>query len=260
MKKLLVVLGIVAGIFSRAWAGVNSSICKNYYNGKCYYDSSTAVEYARYHNELINFDFVQHEHRSEFAPYYNSNIFISELLFTGLIGNNNIDEYHKYYNADVEGYRNHHYYAWFYLNDYEDNNPYKSDFSKSYWNSNELYKYAKSNKSTYKGMHFSFITKDTPRAYLDVSKVKIGDIIFIDKTDDGKMDFTLIVTKIDNTKRGYHKILVSYSNCGGGNNNYCGDGTLAYVYNRALSELNALYKYKATFHVFRPTFYSDNGL
>ncbi len=60
MKNLLVVLGIVAGVFSGAWAGVNSSSCKNYYNKKCYYDSSTAVEYAKYHNELINFDFVQH--------------------------------------------------------------------------------------------------------------------------------------------------------------------------------------------------------
>lgn len=245
---LVTMVGLVSGTF-----GADSSSCGNYINNKCYYNATVAANLGKY-NTLVNDDFMQREYKPWHAPYYNSNVYVSELLLAGLIGHEYIDYYHNEYLADKYGYQQYQYYAWFYESNYEASDPYQSGFSASYWNSNELYKYAKSNKDTYKGMHFDFVTEDTPRDYLVVSSVHIGDIIFMDKTDDGTMDFSFIVTEIDTAATGYDKILVSYSN---GENN---EGVAPFVFNRSLGEINQYNNYQATFHVYRPTFYSDYGL
>jgi len=87
-----------------------------------------------------------------------------------------------------------------------------------------LYKYVQNQATyaTYRGLHFTFVTDDSPTRALDFSKIKVGDIIFADwgyhtYTVDEYIDHVMIVTQ--KTGNSYEGIKVTYQS-GGGNINY----------------------------------------
>jgi len=133
------------------------------------------------------------------------------------------------------------YLRWFYISV----NNKGSAFTGADW----LYKYAKSNKNNYKGLHFDFITKDSISTALKINLIKKGDIIFADWTGDGIIDHTMIVTKKYNCNS-YGCVKVAYHNSSGN----------SMQKSRSLGSINSQYNYRAIFHVYRPTFYSDYGL
>ena len=94
-------------------------------------------------------------------------------------------------------------------------------------------------------LHFDFITKDSSSTSLEFSKIKLGDIVFADWTSDGIIDHTMIVT--NKSGNSYGGVSVTYQNASG------------YKERRNIS-LSAINKANTVFYVYRPTFYSDNGL
>ena len=120
------------------------------------------------------------------------------------------------------------------------------NLSSSWKGAKELKKYADANTNIkYKGMHFDFITKDSSSKSLEFSKIKLGDIVFADWTSDGIIDHTMIVT--NKSGNSYGGVSVTYQNASG------------YKERRNIS-LSAINKVNTVFYVYRPTFYSDNGL
>lgn len=108
---------------------------------------------------------------------------------------------------------------------------------------NELRDYADENLASYSGMHFNFITRDYSGngAALNVSAINVGDIIFVDYTDDGTMDHSLIV--VEKTGGYYDNVYVA------SHTDYYG--------HKKLSIINTYYNNQATFHVYRPTHFSE---
>jgi hypothetical protein len=119
----------------------------------------------------------------------------------------------------------------------------------------EFGRYARVNKTAYRGLHFQWVTDDVHTTFMDYSKVKPGDIISMDYGTrasqgyaDGTFDHTMVVTAYDRLRSGYNKIRVTYQGLKNGE-----------ITNRGLGDINEQYKYKATFTVWRPVDYSWSG-
>jgi hypothetical protein len=94
-------------------------------------------------------------------------------------------------------------------------------------------------------MNFTKQTNDTPTTALNFSKITIGDIIFVDWTNDGSIDHTMIVT--GGTTNGYSSTYVSYQS----------SSNTTPKKNKTLASLNAQFNYNNIFYVYRPTTYVD---
>lgn len=157
--------------------------------------------------------------------------FASQCILAGLVGSsdgNTVASKAPYFTADRNSY-----YSW-------------CTYTNAWINAQWLIQYAKGNISTYKGLHMTFITEDTPTKYMDYNRVQVGDIIFADWDNNGVMDHVMIVTEIWTNQSGYNRIRYAAHT-----NN---------AKNAGLGDLNVYYGYKATFHVYRPTDYNFSGM
>lgn len=116
----------------------------------------------------------------------------------------------------------------------------------------KLYEYAVYNKSTYKGLHFTYVTNDTLTTFMDYGKVKVGDIIFADWEHDGTIDHSMVVTDTSVWRSGYDEIEVTYQSTG--------SPSSTAKYNKGLGAINEAYDYQSLFYVYRPTDYNPSGL
>lgn len=157
-----------------------------------------------------------------------------------------------------------------------------NDRGTAFTSANQLYNYAKASDTEYKsnakfdyrGMHFKYITNDTPTQFFDqvvpgsTDMIEVGDIVFADwgcecqKADynctcdelvctgpDGTIDHTMLVTNIDNlpvSGAGYNRIELTYQSTN--------------RKNKKLGEINECHKYMSLFSVYRPVDYDPNGL
>lgn len=208
------------------------------------YDPNPAVSYAK-NNYDLPYGSQNPFHDYPYSVGGNCTNFASQAIIAGLTGEtspNGVYNRRKDFIADANSP-----YAWFFI---KDGTPSSTTRGKAWTGANDLYQYAKSNKSTYRGLHFQYITNDSPTSFMDYKQIKKGDIIFADWEGDGHIDHTMIVTdtQFDSWSwsiRGYDRIRVTYQ-----------------TYNKTdvgLGFLNELYKYKALFYVYRPTDYNPNG-
>lgn len=218
-------LGLSA-IFSVAFA-LTGSMCQAQ---RYTYNASAAASYAKIYYKNYN---------SLFANFASSGgdcaNFADQCVVAGLIGNSSgatVASNASRFSADKGSP-----YSWYYING--------NNHSTSWTYAPTLLQYAKSNKPSYKGLHFQFITEDSWTAYLNVNSVQVGDIIFADWTNDGTMDHVMIVTEIQTSQAGYNKIRVA---------SHTTD-----MANSGLGDINVLYRSRATFHVYRPTDYNFSG-
>mgnify|MGYP000399783700 CR=1 FL=1 len=240
--KATLVAGVLSVVSGSVFA-VNSNSCANYSNGKCYYNSTVAVDSAKYG---VAGDFLELDEHPTSAPHYDSNAYVSKVILSALVGNQwSAYNYRLEYLADENDYKNKGYLGWFFRGV-----PALVSYSDTWEFPDKFYKYAKGNKDTYKGMHFDYVTHDPSREYLDIMKIKKGDIIFADWGNDGIIDYTFLVTSLDSSKTNYDRIKVTYAR------GYSYPVTI----DRSLHNINIGHNYKATFKVYRPTFYSDLGL
>jgi len=233
MKHFVLLLGMLLCLNSVAF-GADENSCGDYEYGKCYYDSSFAVSYA-----------TEQVFSSEWNTYFpdyttlggNCTNFANQAIMAGLVGTtspatvyNNRLEYDTDYYGSGPNY-------WYYIS--------KTLVSSSWKGAGELYYYAiNNNNSTYRGLHFDFITKDSPTEALNFSQIRLGDVIFADWDGNNDVDHTMIVTyKSANTYSGTY---VTYQSS---------EGTTP-KRNISLSQINDI---NTVFHVYRPTFYSDTG-
>jgi len=275
MKKMFVIVTIVISLVSGAFA-IDSYSCKNFHIAKgkkvCVYDNNSASKYAlKYYNLIEKRD---KEINNPFGIFSNNcTNFINQAILAGFVGSTRLN----YVNACSTEY------------DTESNEPLQwyfreygltSDSSSSSWRgANSLFSYAKSSfsdlyKIKYNGLKFKLITRDyissfdkngkrrTNGGALEVQKVKVGDIVFIDYKDkkgnyskqnkplkdiktDKIIDHVFIVTKINTSTKSYNRILVT------GN-------TTTYA-NKGLGKINedSLYKRKVEFYILRPVFYVE---
>lgn len=176
--------------------------------------------------------------------------FVSQALIAGFIQSDSMKTvFDNRYEFDTD-YSNANYsLAWFYRSD--------SQRGPAWSGAPKLFEYAKSNKTTYRGVHFNYVTSDSSTSFMDYNSVRVGDIIFadwgrdtnkdrvIDAIGDGAIDHSMIVTSYDYwTQRGYNKIQVTYQ-------------TLNKT--RRLGEINEEQNYKVRFYVYRPVDYNPNG-
>jgi len=174
-----------------ACAATNNSSCANYAHNVCTYDAAKAVEYAQTYYNTTSEDF--------FLYYASNNCtnFVSQAIAAGLTGKTTQSEVRNripHYNVEI-GYSSD-YQKWHYRGDSH------SLISQSWLTANTLYKYVQNQAmySTYRGLHFTFVTDDSPTRALDFSKIKNGDIIFADwgyntYAVDGYIDHVMIVTQ-----------------------------------------------------------------
>ncbi|MDI1445774.1 amidase domain-containing protein [Polyangium sp. 6x1] len=162
--------------------------------------------------------------------------FVSQAIIGGLLNNSSATTaFQSRYDFDSDAGSS---YSWYFHSD--------GDRAPAFTGAHQLYTYAKSNKSTYKGLHFSFVTNDTLQTALNVSLVKVGDVVFADWQHDGTMDHSMIVTAISSSYTGYNQIRLTYQT-----NN---------TTNKGLGDLNAQYNKQALFYVYRPVDYNPSGL
>jgi hypothetical protein len=118
----------------------------------------------------------------------------------------------------------------------------------------ELYNYARTNKSTYKGLHFTFVGSDSiSNRSLNPFYLWPGDVVFVDWESNGTVDHSMIVWKIDYSFfvwNKYDRIRVTYQS------NNSPDMGLQQVLDKNYKET----KHWATFYVFRPTDYNQAGI
>lgn len=162
--------------------------------------------------------------------------FVSQAIIGGLAKKSSASEvFARRYDFDSDAGSQ---YSWYFHSD--------ADRSPSFTGAHKLFEYAKSNKSTYKGLHFSFVTKDTLQVALDYNAVKVGDVVFADWQHDGTIDHSMLVTAYDTSKSGYNRIRLTYQT--------------ANTTNKGLGDLNAQYAGQALFTIYRPVDYNPNGL
>jgi len=167
--------------------------------------------------------------------------FVSQCLVAGFTGKTTpSDVYAQRYNflADRYSYP----LSWYYIS---------SSLHGSAWTgAAKLYEYARYNKPIYKGLHFSYVTNDSPYYRMNYDLVREGDVIFADWESDNIVDHVMIVTKVYSSLfslyRGYNRIRVTYQS-----NNTTDKG---------LEDINKQYNYRVSFFVYRPTDYNPNGL
>lgn len=162
--------------------------------------------------------------------------FVSQAILGGLAKSSSASVvFSKRYDFDSDAGSQ---YSWYFHND--------GDRSPSFTGAPKLLEYAKTNKSTYKGLHFTFVTKDTLQVALDYNAVKVGDVVFADWQHDGIIDHTMLVTAYDTSKSGYNRIRLTYQTTN--------------TTNKGLGDLNSQYQMQALFTVYRPVDYNPNGL
>jgi hypothetical protein len=207
--------------------------CGDYYNGKCHYNSNKAVEYA---NKMINNKKTWNIYFPSYRGYGGDcTNFVSQCILAGLVGSSSPRDLYKKsgnFHADLSGCN----YCWYFKR------PRKLSYA---WKgAHELYTYAIENRPEYKGLHFQFITKDSPRTSLSFRKIRKGDIIFADWEGDSEIDHTMIVT--NKTRNWYNGVRVTYEN----------GGEYSTRKNIRLIDIN---NRKTVFHVYRPIYYTDFG-
>lgn len=238
----------ISAIGDRAW------VCSKFDNCH-FYQTEDAVEYA-----TAYVDTAYGSNGNPFDDYSSLNAneeggnctnFASQSILSGLARTTDVN---SVYNARTDFATDSEippeYKRWFYID---------SDNRGDAWTgANNLYEYADSsyartyqvyNGKYYRGIHFDFVTKDTPQQGLNVYDVRKGDIVFVDWDSDEEIDHSMVVTDIDteiNEYPFYRRILVTYQNAEGYDNqrNY----TLHNVNNRTPAPI---------FHVYRPTFYGE---
>jgi hypothetical protein len=169
---------------------------------------------------------------------YNCTNFASQAIIGGLINSTDpLTVYNNRKSFDVDKYGG--VYRWYFWSAY--------DYGMAWNGAHALYNYAAGNLSTYKGLHFTFVTNDTPTTLMDYNSVQVGDIIFADWDNNDTMDHTMIVTRIDTWRTGYDKIRVTYQ-------------SPVNTPNRGLGDINIQYNYNAIFYVYRPLDYNPDGL
>ncbi|MET0025290.1 MAG: amidase domain-containing protein [Sedimenticola sp.] len=237
MRYLVFVILLCIHQFAYA---ANSASCKRYDASvnRCNYDANSAVTFA-----LARVSVPDSTYFSDYTEgVYGGNCtnFASQVILAGLTGKTTSREIWKLRGsyATDKGRCN---YCWYFLAKQP-----AGERGGAFLLANELYKYAKGNKPHYRGLHFDFITKDSSNSYLDVTRIKPGDIIFGDFHGDGKVEHTMIVTGKKSNSKDYSGILVSYQNAEG----------WPIRKNSSLKEIN---KRETVWLVYRPTFYSDHG-
>ncbi len=230
---------------------INSNV-KLRYTGTTVYHKDSAAKYAKkYFSERIYLDASSGK-----FPYFSENCtnFISQCILAGLMSCTDLGDVwdYRWSFVDQGGYN-----EWYYK--------YCNNRSASWAGVHELYNYSNKNLPSYSGLHLKFVTRDTPDNTLDVSKVQVGDIIFVDTPNDlyeqnhnnypsfftpefydpetmyGHMNHALIVVK-KKSGNGYSSIKVA--------------GHTKHYYDRSLATINAnIYNEtgsQAVFHVYRP--------
>jgi Putative amidase domain len=118
----------------------------------------------------------------------------------------------------------------------------------------EMFNYARSNRPTYRGLHFNFIGADSSsNRSLNPFALSPGDVVFADWEGDGTVDHVMIVWKIDYSLfvwNRYDRIRVTYQS------NNTPDMGLQQVIDKNYKDT----KHWATFYVFRPMDYNQAGL
>jgi hypothetical protein len=166
--------------------------------------------------------------------------FVSQSLIAGFTSKTTPgDVYAQRYNFTADRYSP---LPWYYIS--------SSDRGPAWTGAKKLYEYARYNKPAYKGLHFNYVTNDSPTYRMNYNLVREGDIIFADWESDGNIDHVMIVTKfyssLFSSYRGYDRIRVTYQS-----NN---------ITDKGLEDINKLYSYKVSFFVYRPTDYNPSGL
>jgi hypothetical protein len=236
-------VGVLGGISAPAYSA-DSNSCAIYSVGKCTYNAAKAVEYAIdqvYKSTPAPSTDTEHWNRY-FVDYtsYGGNCtnFVSQAVLGGLVGSR--------YPSKV--YPKAQYFATDYLNSSQRIWAYgytNWGYVGAAWrDANSFYAYAKNSLPSYRGLHFTFVTKDSSTTALAFNAIQIGDVVFADWTSDGNIDHTMIVT--GKTASSYAGIMVSYQNSVG----------YSAQKNRPLSAFNST---NITFHVYRPTYYADSG-
>ncbi len=236
MKGLIfLIVGILLCFNTPAFAA-NSNTCANYYDNKCHYSSTNAVNYA-----LSMID-NKNTWNAYFPSYRASELggdctnFASQAILAGLIGTtspqvayNNSESFA----IDSNGCT----YCWYFKHE--------SNASYAWKGANELYIYAEENANpSYKGLHFQLRTEDNPTQALDFSRISEGDIIFADWEGNGVVDHTMIVTR--KRYNGYYGIDVTYENA----------DPHPVKKNVSLGSINST---NTIFYVYRPIYYTDYG-
>jgi len=234
LKNILGAVLLIMVMASSLFAA-NSSSCDDYRNNKCYYDGDTSADYAYEFGKKSTSPFYDFKDLGGDCTNFASQAILAGM--TGITEPSDLKPKRYSYLAD-QNYNN---LAWY----YKTSNNRGSAWTGADW----MFKYAKSNKNSYKGLHFDFITKDSSTVALKINLVKKGDIIFADWENDGVIDHTMIVTQ-KYSCNSYSCVKVAYHNSAGN----------SMQKNRSLSSINSQYNYNAIFHIYRPTFYSDYGL
>ncbi len=205
------------------------------------YSGSYAAAYAQRNYDT---NYGSRPHQNPFGDFDgeviggNCTNFVSQCLIAGFI--RSVDPHTVYarrYDFDIDDSSTS-IYQW-YFHHYGDRGP-------AFTGANKMYEYAGYNRISYKGLHFEYVTNDTKYDYLDVTKVRVGDVVFADWNGDKVMDHAMLVTGYNSRAQGYNKIRLTYQS-----ENTSG---------RGLGDVNREYRYKALFHVYRPLNYNPNGL
>lgn len=201
------------------------------------YKASSAVAYA-----TKNYN-VKYGYKSGQNPFFdfgnNCANFVSQSLVAGLSRKSELsDVYAERYNFTVDrGTR----LPWYFISE--------ADRAPAWAGAKKLYEYAVHNRPKWKGLHFNYVTHDSPQTRMKYRMVKAGDVVFADWESDGVIDHVMIVTKVYTSAlswyRGYDRIRVTYQS-----NN---------VKNRGLEDINRQYNYQVSFHVYRPIDYTETG-
>lgn len=203
-----------------------------------YFNSSAATTYAV---RNYNAAYGTGSNQNPFGGFTNNCAnFVSQCLVAGLTGKTTpADVFAQRFNFTAD--RNSPL-AWYYASAY--------DRGPAWTGAAKLYEYAKNNRATYKGLHFTFVTNDSPTYRMNYEAVREGDVIFADWESNGSIDHVMIVTKyyssILSLYRGYNRIRVTYQS-----NN---------MTDRGLEDINNQYNRRVSFFVYRPTDYNQLGL
>lgn len=154
--------------------------------------------------------------------------FINQCLIAGLCKNDSmkiVKEYTKIFN---------HFPMWYYKS-YQDR-------SRSWSVVHDLFLYASNNQDSI-GLGFEFISRDyqgktRSNIFMDVTKLKVGDIVFMDWEADNHFDHVMIVSSIINTGKYYNDVRLT--------------GHTNHQRNWSLLQIKKDYKYKVVFYVYRP--------
>jgi hypothetical protein len=207
------------------------------------YDGGYAATYAR-NNAWMSYGYGYNQN-----PFYNfpNNCanFVSQAIIAGMVKKTNpLDVYNRRYDFAVD--RTGSTYKWYFIG--------ANDRGPAWSGAKEMHQYANYNKSTYKGLHFTFVVSDTPsNRTLKTSNVRPGDVIFCDWQNDGTIDHVVMVARVDTSwwpLNNYEKIRIA------GQSNNHSDTALQWILDKNYQDN----KTWASFRVYRPVDYNQSGL